>query len=189
LKRFHANQLRLAVLASLNLEQVCGGRQTLPCLPIELLLFRDRTSSGKQILLLGRSLGCLRTLFGRHRFAVFGVFTIIRGQILENGSTLLFPLWLALKLQRMTEASLDQFGGTSMQWLADQVTVVPESQQHLLTQDDLKKTFRFLLQSGAASALCLTKLNSTFLALLGGELRHLVLVIIYLAKPKSSAFD
>jgi hypothetical protein len=170
LKRFHANQLRLAVLASLNLEQVCGGRQTLPCLPIELLLFRDRTSSGKQILLLGRSLGCLRTLFGRHRFAVFGVFTIIRGQILENGSTLLFPLWLALKLQRMTEASLDQFGGTSM-------------------QDDLKKTFRFLLQSGAASALCLTKLNSTFLALLGGELRHLVLVIIYLAKPKSSAFD
>ena len=61
------------------------------------------------------------------------MFTIIRGQILQSGSTLLLPLWLALKLQRMTEAPLDQFGGTSMQWLADHVTVVTESQQHLLT--------------------------------------------------------
>ena len=189
MKRFDANQLRLAVLASLNLEQVFAGRQTPPCLPVELLLFwRQDILSGKQIHLVGRSLGRLRTFFGRHRFAVFGMFTIIRGQILQSGSTLLLPLWLALKLQRMTEASLDQFGGTSMQWLVDQVTVVTESQQHLLTQDDLKKTFRFLLQSGAASALCLTKLNSTFLALLGGELRHLLLVIIYLAKGKSSAF-
>jgi hypothetical protein len=102
---------------------------------------------------------------------------------------LLFPLQLAIKVLRTPEASFDQLGGTGVQRFASQVAVMPESFQHFLTQDNLQKTFRFLLQSGAPSALGLTKLVSTFLALLGGELRHLVLVIIAFVKGKSSAFD
>jgi hypothetical protein len=104
-------------------------------------------------------------------------------------AVVLFPLQLAVKVLRTTEASFDQLGCTGVQRFADQVAVVPESLQHFLTQDNLQKTFRFLLQSGAPSALCLAKLVSTFLALLGGELRHWVLVIISFVKPKSSAFD
>jgi hypothetical protein len=41
-----------------------------------------------------------------------------------------------------------------------------------LTQDDLQKAFGVLFQSCAPSALGFTKLDSAFLALLGGELRH-----------------
>ena len=100
-----------------------------------------------------------------------------------------FPLQLAVKVLRTAEASFDQLGCTGVQRFADQVAVVPESLQHFLTQDDLQKTFRFLLQSGAPSALRLAKLVSAFLALLGGELRHWVLIIISFVKAKSSAFD
>jgi hypothetical protein len=110
-------------------------------------------------------------------------------QPFQSWGLLLFPLQLAVKLLRTAEASFDQLGCTGVQRFADQVAVVPESLQHFLTQDDLQKTFRFLLQSGAPSALCLAKLVSAFLALLGGELRHWVLIIISFVKPKSSAFD
>ena len=110
-------------------------------------------------------------------------------QPFQSGGLLLFPLQLAVKVLRTAEASFDQLGCTRVQRFADQVAVVPESLQHFLTQDDLQKTFRFLLQSGAPSALCLAKLVSAFLALLGGELRHWVLIIISFVKPKSSAFD
>ena len=102
---------------------------------------------------------------------------------------LLFPLQLAVKVLRTAEASFDQLGCTGVQRFADQVAVVPECLQHFLTQDDLQKAFRFLLQSGTSSALRLAKLVSAFLALLGGELRHWVLIIISFVKPKSSAFD
>ena len=110
-------------------------------------------------------------------------------QPFQSGGLLLFPLQLAVKVLRTAEASFDQLGCTGVQRFADQVAVVPESLQHFLTQDDLQKTFRFLLQSGAPSALRLTKLVSAFLALLGGELRHWVLIIISFVKAKSSAFD
>jgi hypothetical protein len=103
------------------------------------------------------------------------------------------PLLLRLELSVLpfletAKASLDQLGGTGMERFANQVTIMTQSQQHLLAENDLKKTFRFLLQPGAPSALCLTKLDSAFLALLGGELRHWVLVIISVVKGKSSAF-
>jgi hypothetical protein len=110
-------------------------------------------------------------------------------QPFQSGGLLLFPLQLAVNVLGTAEASFDQLGCTRVQGFADQVAVVPESLQHFLTQDDLQKTFRFLLQSGAPSALCLAKLVSAFLALLGGELRHWVLIIISFVKPKSSAFD
>ena len=100
-----------------------------------------------------------------------------------------FPLQLAIKVLGTAQASFDQFGCAGVERFANQVAVMPESLQHLLTQDYLKKTFRFLLQSGAASALGLTKLVSAFLALLGGELRHGVLSIISFVNAKSSAFD
>jgi hypothetical protein len=110
-------------------------------------------------------------------------------QPFQSGDLLLFPLQLAVKVLRAAEASFDQLGCTGVQRFADQVAVVPESLQHFLTQDNLQKTFRFLLQPGAPSALRLAKLVSAFLALLGGELRHWVLIIISFVKAKSSAFD
>ena len=110
-------------------------------------------------------------------------------QPFQSGGLLLFPLQLAIKVLRTAEAPFDQLGCTGVQGFADQVAVVPESLQHFLTQDDLQKTLRFLLQPGAPSTLRLAKLVSAFLALLGGELRHWVLVIISFVKAKSSAFD
>jgi hypothetical protein len=110
-------------------------------------------------------------------------------QPFQSGGLLLSPLQLAVKVLRTAEASFDQLGCTGVQRFAGQVAVVPESLQHFLAQDDLQKTFRFLLQSGAPSALRLAKLVSAFFALLGGELRHWVLVIISFVKAKSSAFD
>jgi hypothetical protein len=142
LKWFDANQLRLAVLAQANLEQVLTGRQTMEHLPV--ITPRVQTPASQTI------------------------------QPFQSGSLLLFPLQLAVKVLGTAEASFDQLGCTSVQRFADQVAVVPEGLQHFLTQDDLQKTFRFLLQSGAPSALRLTKLVSAFLALLGGELRHWV---------------
>jgi hypothetical protein len=59
-----------------------------------------------------------------------------------------------------------------MEWFTDRFTVVAQSHQSLLSQNDLQKAFRVLLQSCTPSALGFTKLDSTFLALLGGELRH-----------------
>ena len=73
------------------------------------------------------------TFFRPDRFAVFRKFTVISRQILQERSMLLFALLLAVMLLRTIETSLDQLGGAGMQWFADQVTVVTESQQHLLT--------------------------------------------------------
>jgi hypothetical protein len=101
---------------------------------------------------------------------------------------LLLVFLLVAEFLRMPQASLDQLGGTSVQRFADQVAIPTQSQEHLLTQYDLEKTFRFILQSGAPPALRLTKLNPAFFALLGGELRHLVFFIISSVKAKSSAF-
>jgi hypothetical protein len=142
-----------------NLEQVFTGRQTVRYLPA--ITPPVQTWASQTI--------------GRQPF--------------QNGSLLLFPLQLAIEVLSAAQASFDQLGCTSVQRFASQVAVMPESLQHLLTQDDLQKTFRFLLQSGAPSALRLTKLVSTFLALLGGELRHGVLSMISFVKAKSSAFD
>jgi hypothetical protein len=157
LKRFDANQLRLAVLA--QAKPRTGTRRT----------SNHAASSGKN--------SASATSATNHpTFSEWGLAVV--------------PfLQLAVKVLRTAEASFDQLGCTGMQRFAGQVAVVPESLQHFLTQDDLQKTFRFLLQSGAPSALCLAKLVSAFLALLGGELRHWVLIIISFVKPKSSAFD
>jgi hypothetical protein len=157
LKRFDANQLRLAVLAQANLEQVLTGRQTMQHLPV--ITPQAQTSTSQTV------------------------------QPFRSGSLLLFPLQLAVKVLPTAKASFDQLGCTSVQRFAGQVTVMPQSLQHFLTQDDLQKTFRFLLQSGAPSTLRLTKLVSAFFALLGGELRHWVLIILSFVKAKSSAFD
>jgi hypothetical protein len=93
-----------------------------------------------------------------------------------------------LELLMKAQASFDQLGGTGVQWFSNQVTVVPKSQQDFLIEDNLQKAFRVLLQSGASPALRLTKLDSAFLALLGGELRHGTLLSIRARKSKSSAF-
>src|SRR5215831_20664237 len=73
-----------------------------------------------------------------------------------------------------------------MQWFSDCFTVVAQSHQCLLTQDDLQKAFGVLFESCTPSALGFTKLDSTFFALLGGELRHGTGTNIIAQKTKSS---
>jgi hypothetical protein len=70
------------------------------------------------------------------------------------------------------EASIDQFRSGGMQGFANCFTVVSQSRQCLLSQNNLQKAFGVLFQSCAPPALGFTKLDSAFLALLGGELRH-----------------
>src|SRR5436309_9623098 len=94
----------------------------------------------------------------------------------------------AFPLPLTTQPSFNQFGRTGVQWFGNQVAVVTESKEGLPTKYDLQKASRFLLQSGAPSTLRLTKLNSTFFALLGGELRHETFAMIAAGKAKSSAF-
>src|SRR6266404_2705399 len=73
-----------------------------------------------------------------------------------------------------------------MQWFADCFTVVAQCHQRFLTQDDLQKAFGVLFQSCTPPALGFTKLDSTFFALLGGELRHGTGTNIIAQKTKSS---
>lgn len=59
-----------------------------------------------------------------------------------------------------------------MQWFAGRIAILAKRHQHIVAQNDLEEALGFLLQSGAPPALGFAKLDATFLALLGGELRH-----------------
>ncbi|MBV9673466.1 MAG: hypothetical protein JO076_11670 [Verrucomicrobia bacterium] len=74
-----------------------------------------------------------------------------------------------------------------MQWFSNDLAVTAQRIQGSFGKYNLQKAFRFLLQSGAAPALSVAKLEFSFVALLGGELRHGLAIRIPAVKTKSSA--
>jgi hypothetical protein len=119
LKRFNANQLRLAVLASQNLEQVFAGRQT-PAYPNRQLPVPVSVPVGRWYLvrspskwlpvsvqtLPSRAFERFVTFFTGHRFSVFHMLAVKRREIVED-RILLLTLLLSATLRRPVEASLD----------------------------------------------------------------------------------